>query len=109
MALPFAQMGGARFPMFVPKRWSPLMKQLSLAAVIVNCSLTLLACDAQVDSDYRGEPLATVQGKIVAGGASNTTDLRAAVLNYNFLSGDFAVVDGQQVVGSFPANFRVDL
>ena len=85
------------------------MKKFALLTLSFTCSGLLLGCNAQVDSDYRGESLATVHGSVVLSGGAHGGDLRAALLNYNFVKNDFARVDGAPVVGSFPADFELDL
>ncbi|WP_437752579.1 hypothetical protein [Sorangium sp. So ce1389] len=85
------------------------MNRFQLVPAVVASSLLLLACDAQVDPEYRGEPLATIQGAIVDSGGVDTSDLYTAILNYNFLIDDFSRIDSAPVVGSFPAEFRIDL
>ncbi|KYF83850.1 hypothetical protein BE18_41650 [Sorangium cellulosum] len=85
------------------------MNRLPFVSAAVASSFLLLACDAQVDPEYRGEPLATIQGAIVDEGGSTEGHLRTAILNYNFLVDDFGHTDLAPVVGSFPAEFRIDL
>lgn len=85
------------------------MNRFPLVSAVVASSFLLLACDAQVDPEYRGEPLATIQGAIVDDGGVDTSDLYTAILNYNFLINDFSHIDSAPVVGSFPAEFTIDL
>ncbi|XYH94071.1 hypothetical protein ACMHYB_40420 [Sorangium sp. So ce1128] len=85
------------------------MNRFPLVSAVVASSFLLLACDAQVDPEYRGEPLATIQGAIVDEGGVDTSDLYTAILNYNFLIDDFSHIDIAPVIGSFPAEFTIDL
>ncbi|WP_437567165.1 hypothetical protein [Sorangium sp. So ce542] len=85
------------------------MNRVPFVSAVAASSFLLLACDAQVDPEYRGEPLATIQGAIVDEGGSTGGHLRTAILNYNFLVNDFGHTDIAPVVGSFPAEFRIDL
>ncbi|WP_437775117.1 hypothetical protein [Sorangium sp. So ce1097] len=85
------------------------MHRFPFAAAVVASSFLLLACDAQVDPEYRGEPLATIQGAIVDEGGVDAGELYTAILNYNFVINDFSHTDSAPVIGSFPAEFRIDL
>ncbi|WP_437807515.1 hypothetical protein [Sorangium sp. So ce1078] len=84
------------------------MNRFQLVSAVVASSF-LLACDGQVDPGYRGEPLATIEGAIVDEGGVDTSGLYTAILNYNFLIDDFSHIDSAPVIGSFPAEFRIDL
>ena len=46
----------------------------------------LLACSAQVQSDYKGEPMATLQGTVVARSSALAPDVKAAIA---WTMGDF--------------------
>ncbi|WP_437874833.1 hypothetical protein [Sorangium sp. So ce513] len=85
------------------------MSRFPFASAVVASSFLLLACDAQVDPEYRGEPLATIQGAIVDEGGAGAGALYTAILNYNFVIDDFSRIDSAPVIGSFPAEFRIDL
>ncbi|KYF78855.1 hypothetical protein BE11_30720 [Sorangium cellulosum] len=85
------------------------MNRLPFVSAVVASSFLLLACDAQVDPEYRGEPLATIRGAIVDSGGVDSGDLYTAILNYNFLIDDVSHIDIAPVTGSFPAEFTIDL
>ena len=85
------------------------MNTFPIVSAVVAASFLLVACDAQVDPEYRGEPLATIEGAIVDEGGVDTSDLYTAILNYNFLVNDFSHIDSAPVIGTFPAEFRIDL
>lgn len=74
-------------------------------------SLSLLAgaaCDAQVDSEYRGEPLATLSGEVVA--LASTSAVNASLVWSNFAqNGDTYLAAEAPVSGEFPAQFTLDV
>jgi hypothetical protein len=84
-------------------------------------ALASAACEAQVRPDYRGEPLATIEGQVVTeAGTDETVPLAAAIVWYAGIGPDNSSdnyhvgvirVRGVQaaVTGAFPAAFRLDL
>lgn len=71
----------------------------------------LLGCDAQAGSDYVGEPLLTLEGRIVvAPGATVGEEVVTAVLWHDFATSDAATVtDPVEVAIEFPSAFRIDI
>ena len=67
--------------------------------------LALAACDRQSDADYRGEPLARIQGTITSNPEAPPTEL-APVISWE---GQTVAVVETEVVSEFPARFRIDL
>jgi hypothetical protein len=70
-----------------------------------------LACSAQAEPDYRGEPLAVVRGAIVTGEQSAPSDVDAAVV---WVSGAGPDQDGYPIArvrvhGEFPAQFTIEV
>lgn len=72
-------------------------------------SLVLAGCDSQVDPDYRGEPLATLHGSVVA--ASQAPASGDAVIVWQNPSGspDLSIGVSVPVSGSFPASFTMPI
>lgn len=98
-----AQTNGSR--VFGVDRMSLLRGSLFVGALLAA------GCDPQVDDDYKGEPLASLQGTIaVADEQPSPGDVSTAVLWHDFAESDSAVVtEPVQVRGSFPAEFSLDL
>lgn len=69
----------------------------------------LFACSSQVQSDYPGEPIATLHGKVTANAASleSIPDVSAAIV-WSQVRPEF-VGERVDVQGSFPASFKLDL
>jgi len=70
----------------------------------------LLSCDAQVDDEYMGEPLLSLQGNVVV----RKGHLDADVVPYLGLfdsdeRGVFLALVGGELTGEFPAKFRFDV
>ena len=85
------------------------MNVLRRFPAVIASSLLLLACDAQVDPRYDGEPLATIKGSIVSSTGGTASHLHTAVVNFRFTVDDTYHADYAPVVGSFPAQFSIDL
>jgi hypothetical protein len=70
-----------------------------------------LGCSAQVEPDYEGEPLATIQGTVVTGDAPPIDDMEAALVwSTSTEPGiDVFVVGRTRVTGAFPARFTLDV
>ena len=69
----------------------------------------LFACDSQVESDYPGEPMATLRGSVAAGSALTAIPDVAAAVVWN--KGDPRVI-GERIDVSgedFPSSFTLDL
>lgn len=71
----------------------------------------LLGCDAQAGSDYVGEPLLTLEGRLlVAPGVTVGEEVVAAVLWHDFATSDDATVtDPVEIAVEFPSAFRIDI
>jgi len=70
----------------------------------------LMACSAQVEPDYRGEPLATVRGALVTGEQAAPSEVDAALV---WVTGnetdDGWPVARVRVRGEFPAQFTIEV
>ncbi len=74
-------------------------------------------CDAQVDGDYAGEPLAVISGKIVNERTLNTPEAHAGLLwsvSYDSEQAEIyglshSIAETVNVSGEFPAQFRLEL
>jgi hypothetical protein len=70
----------------------------------------LLGCSAQVEPDYRGEPLATVRGALVTGDQAAPSEVDAALV---WVSGaadeDGWPIARVRVRGEFPAQFTIEV
>src|SRR5215471_6290258 len=75
----------------------------------------LYACSAQVDSDYKGEPLATLHGSIASKQALSVDTQVSAAIIWQLEDNEsedhrWKMVGDRTVVrGSFPASFTLDL
>src|SRR5688572_18255149 len=69
----------------------------------------LFACSSQVQSDYPGEPIATLRGEVTAKAANLEAipDVSAAIV-WSQVKPEF-VGERVDVQGSFPASFKLDL
>ncbi|HMI93720.1 MAG TPA: hypothetical protein VK509_20240, partial [Polyangiales bacterium] len=75
----------------------------------VPVASTLLACSAQVESDYPGEPLATLRGSVTArASALESVPAVSAGIMWSTIDPTF-VGERVEVDGSFPATFTLDL
>ena len=81
----------------------------------VALASALSGCSAQVDSDYQGEPLATIRGTVAlkSGALDGDRPVNAAILwVYQDSANQYQpkyVGDRISVRGSFPANFTLDV
>lgn len=81
------------------------------------CGLSLLGlggCQAQADSDYQGEPLLTVSGKVVTGTTVPTEAMDVAVLweprkDSTHVVGTTYTIARAKVTGSFPSAFTLNV
>lgn len=73
----------------------------------VPLASSLFACSSQVQSDYQGEPVATLRGKVVAKKASLESDVSAAIV-WSTVRPEF-FGERVDVQGSFPASFSLNL
>jgi hypothetical protein len=88
------------------------MRTLNFRGLSVILGLAPLACSAQADPDYRGEPLATIRGTVTTGDHPPSTEMEAALiwLQPEALTGGAAYVVGRsRVTGNFPANFTLEI
>src|SRR5688572_22620793 len=76
------------------------------ASASVLAVASVLGCDAQVDGEYTGEALFSLQGRVVVREDAGDTDL---VPRIAFSEGDTTVLIGGRVTGEFPAKFRLDI
>ena len=73
----------------------------------VPLACSLFACSSQVQSDYQGEPVATLRGKVVAKKASLESDVNAAIV-WNTVDPRY-LGERIDVSGGFPASFTLSL
>lgn len=87
------------------------MRFLSTRALLLPLSALLLAaCDAQVEPDYPGEPLATVHGTVVKADDSALGDIDAALVWVNLATNPDTLIGARtDVEGAFPASFTLSL
>lgn len=85
--------------------------QLGRTAWLAPLAGTLLACSSQVESDYKGEPIATLSGVVAASSSLEDVPEVEAAIVWNTLSEDGPIWVGEriEVTGSFPANFKLNL
>jgi len=82
-----------------------MKRRLGLALLLAGP----LACSAQAEPDYRGEPLAVVRGAIVTGEHAAPSDVEAAVVWISEPEQDGWPVARVHVSGEFPAQFTVEV
>ena len=88
------------------------MRKLNFRCLVAVLALLPLGCSAQADPDYRGEPLATIHGRVVTGDHPPDQGMEAALIWMRpepGLPNDAFVVGRQRVSGSFPADFTLDV
>jgi hypothetical protein len=81
------------------------MKQRSYLALAL---LLLSACDSQAATEYRGEPLFTLQGSIDLNDTAPTEPLVPALHFQPALLDDWAIID-VDYTGDFPAQFTINI
>jgi hypothetical protein len=83
------------------------MKFRALTSILI--AATMAACgDAQVDADYAGEPLATVEGTITTSSGASKGPHEATLVWLNDGPGPSVVIATKAPVkGNFPASFRL--
>lgn len=69
----------------------------------------LLACSSQVESDYRGEPIATMHGVVAASAELDVPDVSAAIVWVHADRQPRLVGERIDVTDSFPASFTLNL
>jgi hypothetical protein len=84
------------------------MKRNALTLPVLLAAQFLAGCDSQAGTDYRGEPLLSINGSVVIENQNPPENLVPALafINYETRSLDFAEVE---VAGEFPAQFTLDV
>lgn len=82
------------------------------ALVGAALALGVAGCDAQADSSYPGEPLATIHGTVTSSVPGTTADVTMAIVGDNPFDGTDPVkyagsFNRVAVTGSFPAQFQI--
>ncbi len=88
------------------------MRTLNFRCLAAVLALAPLGCSAQADPDYRGEPVATIRGRVVTGDHPPNQDMEAALVWTRPEPGlpeNAFVVGRQRVSGGFPADFTLDV
>jgi hypothetical protein len=84
------------------------MKQSMLVTTLMTAGL--VACSAQVQPDYRGEPLAVIRGALVTGEQVVPSEVDAALVWVSAKEGeDGWPVARVRVRGEFPAQFTIEV
>ena len=87
------------------------MKIRTAGCLLLVALSTFAGCDAQVNSEYRGEPLATIRGEITTRTLNTEPQYSAMVWWRDFAEDDIRTLYSQDVVvvGNFPAQFELDV
>ncbi len=83
----------------------------AIFALATAIPVAMAGCDSQVDGDYAGEPLATVQGIVTDDRVSPTSEAYAGLywVSSNDQVGDFVIGETVEVSGDFPAQFQLEV